>query len=89
MIDAMNRPDLEDFRRQCVRQLARPLSARIRYGFFRNPNPVRDSNQNLAFDSMSEYRKFCKDSYPEFFGYTQPERATRTSLPDSVRTNAE
>jgi len=75
MIESMNRSDIEDFRLQCVRQLARPVSARIRYGFFRNPNPVRDSSKNLAFSSMSEYRRFCEESYPEYFGYARPGRA--------------
>jgi hypothetical protein len=72
MIESMSRSDLEDFRRQCVRQLARPVAARIHYGFFRNPNPVRDSNRNLSFGSMSEYRRFCEESYPEYFGYARP-----------------
>lgn len=76
MIESMNRPDLEDFRLQCVRQLARPVSARIRYGFFRNPNPVRDSSRNRSFGSMAEYRQFCEDCYPEYFGYARPGRAT-------------
>jgi len=75
MMESMKRPDLEDFRRQCVRQLARPVSARIRYGFFRNPNPVRDSNRNLSFGSMSEYRRFCEENYPEYFGYARAGRA--------------
>ncbi len=75
MIKSMNRPDLEDFRRQCVRQLARPVSARIRYGFLRNSDPVRDSNRNRSFNSMAEYRQFCEDSYPEYFGYARPGRA--------------
>lgn len=75
MIESMNRPDLEEFRRQCVRQIARPVTARIRYGFFRNPNPVRDSNRNLSFGSMSEYRRFCEESYPEYFGYARAGRA--------------
>lgn len=69
--------DLDDFRRQCVRQLARPVSDRIRYGFFRNPNPVRDLNRNRAFASMSEYRKFCEDNFPDYFGYARPGKATR------------
>ncbi|MGH8634863.1 MAG: hypothetical protein ACRET7_12115 [Burkholderiales bacterium] len=68
----MVQSDFEDFRLQCARQLARPVSARIRYGFFRNPNPVRDSNKNLSFGSMSEYRRFCEESYPEYFGYSRP-----------------
>jgi hypothetical protein len=75
MIGSMDRRDLEEFRRQCIRQLARPLSARIRYGFFRNPNPVRDSNRNRSFASMSEYRRFCEESYPGYFGYARPGRA--------------
>ena len=88
MIEFMNRPDLEDFRRQCVRQLARPVSARIRYGFFRNPNPVRDSNQNRSFGSMSEYRRFCEESYPEYFGYARPGSATPAGTSHIVPTHS-
>lgn len=69
-------PDLEDFRRQCERQLARSLSDRIRFGFFRNPDPVRDLGRNFAFGSMSEYRRFCEDRYPGYFGYSRPPRTT-------------
>jgi len=68
--------ELEDFRMQCRRQLARPVSERIRFGFFRNPNPVRDSNRNLAFGSMQEYRRYCEQAYPAYFGYARAERAT-------------
>jgi hypothetical protein len=75
MIESMSQADLEAFRQQCLRQLARPVSARIRYGFFRNPNPVRDSNRNRSFSSMAEYRRFCEESYPEYFGYARPGRA--------------
>lgn len=67
--------ELEDFRMQCRRQLARPLSERIRFGFFRNPNPVRDTNRNRAFGSMQEYRRYCERTYPAYFGYARPERA--------------
>ena len=69
--------DLDDFRQQCIRQLARPVAARIRFGFFRNANPVRDWNRNLAFDSMSDYRAFCESNYPAYFGYARPRRAAR------------
>lgn len=60
-----------------MRQLARPISARIRYGFFRNPNPVRDVNRNRAFGSMNEYRRFCEENYPDYFGYARPGQAAR------------
>jgi hypothetical protein len=68
----MSAQELEDFRRQCERQLQRPLEERIRFGFFRNANPVRDSNVNRSFSSMSEYRCFCEEHYPAYFGYARP-----------------
>lgn len=61
--------DLEEFRKQCRRQLARPLADRVRFGFFRNPDPIRDANRNYTFSSMPEYRRFCERSYPSYFGY--------------------
>ena len=67
---AMDRRDeLAEFRRQCERQLRRPVADRIRFGFFRNPDPVRDAGVNRSFASMREYRKFCEESYPAYFGY--------------------
>lgn len=69
--------EIEDFRMQCRRQLARPVSERIRFGFFRNPNPVRDSNLNFAFGSMQEYRRYCERNYPPYYGYARPGRETR------------
>jgi hypothetical protein len=70
--------ELEDFRQQCRRQLARPVSARIRFGFFRNANPVRDSNANRSFDTMEEYRRFCEQHYPPYFGYARPSPVARS-----------
>jgi hypothetical protein len=66
----MNRRDeLKDFRRQCERQLRRPVADRIRFGFFRNPDPVRDAGVNRSFSTMQEYREFCARAYPPHFGY--------------------
>lgn len=59
----------EDFAAQCERQLKRTLDDRIRFGFFRNPEPVRDQGTNRSFSSMEEYRRFCDEHYPEHFGY--------------------
>lgn len=67
----------DQFRRQCERQLARSLAQRIRFGFFRNPNPVRDSGVNRSFTSLRAYRQFCEQSYPAYFGYARPGPATR------------
>ena len=69
--------ELEDFHRQCRRQIGRPVSARIRFGFFRNANPLRDSNANRSFASMDEYRRFCERYYPPYFGYARPEPESR------------
>ena len=59
----------EEFTAQCERQLKRALDDRIRFGFFRNPEPVRDRGTNRSFSSMEEYRRFCEERYPEHFGY--------------------
>ena len=64
--------ETEDFRLQCRRQLARPVSDRIRFGFFRNANPVRDPGWNRSFGSMEEYRQFCEVNYPAYYGYARP-----------------
>ena len=69
--------EMEDFRRQCERQLGRPLADRIRFGFFRNANPVRDGDGNRTFASMGEYRRFCERVYPAYFGYARPGSKTR------------
>lgn len=62
--DPPGRDELADFRRQCERQLRRSVPDRIRFGFFRNPDPVREAGLNRSFSSMREYRRFCAQSYP-------------------------
>ncbi|OGA05760.1 MAG: hypothetical protein A3D95_03090 [Betaproteobacteria bacterium RIFCSPHIGHO2_12_FULL_69_13] len=69
--------ELNDFRSQCERQLARRLESRIRFGFFRNANPVRDEGINRSFASMDEYRRFCERRYPAYYGYSRPRAAAR------------
>lgn len=65
------------FAKQCRRQLRRPLSDRIRFGFFRNPNPVRDQNVNRSFSSLEQYQRFCEERYPEHYGYRRVPGAGR------------
>lgn len=65
------------FAEQCRRQLRRSLSDRIRFGFFRNPNPVRDQNVNRSFASLEQYRRFCEERYPEHYGYRRVPGAGR------------
>ena len=59
----------ELFREQCRRQLARPLSARIKYGFNRVHKPVLDDAPWRSFNSMAEYRAWCANNLPEYLGF--------------------
>ena len=59
----------EAFREQCRRQMNRPLSARIKYGFYRVYKPVLDDAPWRSFDSMAEYRAWCAENLPEYLGF--------------------
>lgn len=48
--------ELEEFRRQCERQLRRPLADRIRFGFFRNPDPVKVQCSRSRSDDIRHAR---------------------------------
>ena len=68
--------DQERFAQQCRRALARPVTARIRYGFFRNPNPMRDAAPDgRSFASMAEYRRWMAEHSPRYFGYQPADSA--------------
>jgi hypothetical protein len=59
----------EAFREQCRRQMARPLAARIKYGFNRVHKPVLDDAPWRAFATMAEYRAWCEANLPEYLGF--------------------
>jgi DNA primase catalytic subunit len=87
-MQAAAKPRTSDFTRQCERQLKRSLAERIRFGFFRNPDPVRDANVNRSFNTLEEYRRFCEANYPAHFGYARaevepPEQATEAPSENS------
>ena len=54
------------WREQCRRQMQRPVSARIKYGFVAAANRDRI---NRSFDTMSEYRAWCEKELPAWLGY--------------------
>ena len=60
---------LEEFREQCRRQMARPLSLRLKYGFFRLHKPVLDDVPWRSFESLAEYRAWCEANLPDYLGY--------------------
>ena len=47
----------------------RPLETRLRYAFIHTYKPVLDDAPYRAFDTMSEYRRWCADNLPPWLGY--------------------
>jgi len=58
----MNRNELEDFRGQCERNLERSVADRMRYGFNYVYKPVLDDADWRSFDTMEEYRRWCREN---------------------------
>lgn len=54
------------WREQCRRQLQRPMSARLRYGFV---GASQRDRTNRSFATMREYRRWCEEHYPTYLGY--------------------
>lgn len=65
----MKRDELKDFREQCKRSLERTVEDRMRYGFNYVYKPVLDDAAWRSFDSMEEYREWCRANLPEYLGY--------------------
>jgi hypothetical protein len=63
---------LEDFRKQCERNLQRSVMERMRYGFCYVYKPVLDDAAWRSFDSTAHYRKWCRENLPEYLGYGEP-----------------
>ncbi len=60
-IDPQNLADFEAAR-------GRPLSQRMGM-FFRTYKPVMDDTPFRAFDSTADYRRWCNENMPPWFGY--------------------
>ena len=45
---------------------------------------MRDSNANRSFASMNDYRRFCAQHYPAYFGYARPRPAARPRMADKA-----
>ena len=65
----MQRDWLPDFKDQCERNLRRSTRARMLYGFNYVYKPVLDDADWRSFDSMEEYRRWCRENLPEYLGY--------------------
>jgi hypothetical protein len=76
----MNRDWLADFREQCDRSMRRSVEDRMRYGFNYVYKPVLDDAKWRSFESMEEYRKWCRENLPEYLGYGELTEAQRRVL---------
>ena len=47
----------------------RPLRTRFRYAFIRTYKPVLDDAPFRAFDTMEDYRRWCRENLPDWLGY--------------------
>ena len=49
----------------------RPLELRLRYAFTKTYKPVMDDASFRSFDTMEDYRRWCKESLPRWLGYAR------------------
>jgi hypothetical protein len=47
----------------------RSLRERMRYAFIHTYKPVLDDAPYRAFDTMAQYRRWCKEKLPAYLGY--------------------
>jgi hypothetical protein len=76
----MKRDWLEDFNKQCERNLARNVAERMRYGFNYVYKPVLDDASWRSFDSMAEYRQWCEENLPKYLGYGRLDKLAQETL---------
>lgn len=49
--------------------LRRSLEDRMNYSFIRTHKPVMDDEPWRSFDTMAEYRRWCREKLPAWLGY--------------------
>ena len=75
--------ELKDFREQCRRSLQRTVEERMRYGFNYVYKPVLDDVEWRSFDSMADYREWCRKNLPEYLGYGELTELQRQVLDEA------
>jgi hypothetical protein len=63
--DEINPEWLRDFEAA----VARPLRQRLDYAFLRTPQPVIDDEPYRTFDTLEDYRRWCREALPAYLGY--------------------
>jgi len=49
----------------------RPLEQHIRNSFIHTYKPVLDDGQYRSFDTMEQYREWCRLNLPDWLGYSR------------------
>jgi hypothetical protein len=65
----LEQAEAQAFREQCRRQMARPLAARMKYGWCRVNRPVLDTPGTRIFSSTQAYREWCAANLPAYLGF--------------------
>ncbi len=47
----------------------RPLEQRMKYAFIKTYRPVMDDASYRSFETMAEYREWCRRELPDWLGY--------------------
>jgi hypothetical protein len=49
--------------------LRRPLRSRLDYSFISTPQPIIDDEPYRTFDTIEDYRRWCRSALPRWLGY--------------------
>ena len=58
-----------EMRRDFEAALRRPLRTRLDFAFIKTPLPVIDDEPYRTFDTMEDYRRWCRAALPAWLGY--------------------
>jgi hypothetical protein len=61
--------DLKEWEREFDAAARRSLRERMQYSFIYTYKPVLDDAPYRTFDTMEEYRKWCRENLPKYLGY--------------------
>jgi hypothetical protein len=59
----------QEWEREFDAAARRSLRERMRFSFIYTYKPVLDDTTYRSFDSMEEYRAWCRKNLPEYLGY--------------------
>jgi hypothetical protein len=66
----INKNQLEEWYREFDAAAKRSLRERMRYSFIYTYKPVLDDAPYRSFDTMEDYRKWCRENLPAYLGYS-------------------